>query len=96
MTFSANNPAIFTYYYEDYIDEEFRRSEVLWNERVVLNYLKIEEVTDKNNNDNIIKIKFKPNYKQSSTRYIIIIAQENSDNTLDNFKDPCFITGLLN
>ena len=43
-----------------------------------------------------MKIKFKPNYKQSSTRYIILIAQKNAENTLENFKDPCFVTGLLN
>ena len=58
--------------------------------------LTIDKIVDKNNNDNIIKIKFKPNYKQSTTRYIILIAQKNAENTLDNFKGPCYITGLLN
>ena len=70
------------------------KNEDYWAERQELNDLKIEEVVDKNNN--IMKIKFKPNYKQSSTRYIILIAQKNTENTLDNFKNPCYITGLLN
>ena len=61
-----------------------------------MNNLTIDEVTRKNNNDNIIKIKFKPNYKQSTTRYIILVAQKNEENTLDNFKDPCYIKDLLN
>ena len=58
--------------------------------------LKIGEIEKKNNKDNVIKIKFNPNYKQSSTRYIILIGQKNNVNTLDNFKDPCFIVDLLN
>ena len=43
-----------------------------------------------------MSIKFKPNYKQSSTRYIIIIAQQNDKNTKEAFNDPCYIVGLLN
>ena len=72
------------------------RNEVYYNERSVFDELIIDEIYDKNNKDNIIKIKFYPNYKQSSTRYIILIAQKNNENTLDNFKDPCFIVDLLN
>ena len=100
MTFSTNKPLIFSYSYYDIVDEDyFNRNgtkETLWDERIVLNDLKIEEVNDKDNENDTIKIKFKPNYKQSSTRYIIIIVQENSENTFDNLNDPCYITDLLN
>ena len=97
MTFTTNKPFVFTYSLNDYIDQDvFQNNENYWNVRKVLNQLIIDDIANKNDNDHIIKIKFKPNYKQSSTRYIIIIAQKNSDNTLDNFKDPCFVTGLLN
>ena len=96
MTFRTNQPVVFSYSYLDYIDENlFDKNEAYWNEREVLSDLKIEEIKDKDIN-NIMKIKFKPNYKQSSTRYIILVAQKNSENTLDNFKDPCFVTRLLN
>jgi hypothetical protein len=96
MTFRTNQPVVFSYSYLDYIDENlFEKNEAYLEERKVLNDLKIEEIKDKDIN-NIMKIKFKPNYKQSSTRYIILVAQKNSENTLDNFKDPCFVTRLLN
>ena len=97
ISFSTNQSVIFTYSYEDPIDSSlFNENSSYYKERKVLNDLKIDEIADKNNNDNIITIKFKPNYKQSSTRYIIIIAQKNEKNSFENFKDPCYITGLLN
>ena len=97
LTFKTNYPLIFSYLYLDGIDEEyFDRDESLSKKRIVLYDLLLEEVKDKNDKDNVIAIKFKPNYKQSSTRYIIMIAQQNDQNTLDTFKEPCYITGLLN
>ena len=97
MTFRTNQPVVFTYSYYDLIDDELfnGKNKTYWYERRELSELKIEEIADKDIN-NIMKIKFKPNYKQSSTRYIILIAQKNAENTLENFKDPCFVTGLLN
>ena len=44
----------------------------------------------------MITIKFKPNYINSSTRYIILVASKDSQNTLDTFKNPCYIVDLLN
>ena len=97
IIFQAEHPLVFAYSFYDKVDEKyFRREETLKNNRIPLNDLRIEEIKDKNDKDNIIAIKFKPNYKQSSTRYIIIIAQQNDQNTLDTFKEPCYITGLLN
>ena len=77
MTFTTNKPFVFTYSLNDYIDQDvFQNKENYWNVRKVLNQLTIDDIANKNDNDHIIKIKFKPNYKQSSTRYIIIIAQK--------------------
>ena len=96
ISFSSNHPVIFTYSHKTDVDNYFAQDETLWGKRTRLNNLKIEEIKDKNDKDNVISIKFKPNYKQSSTRYIIIIAQQNNENTLETFDDPCYITSLLN
>jgi hypothetical protein len=98
IIFETNKPIIFTYLFFDLIDENIFEPNIYgyWNDRRVVNTRTIEEIVDKNNDDNIIKIKFNPNYKLSTTRYIILIAQKNAENTLDTFKDPCYITGLLN
>jgi len=94
LTFQTNKPFIFTYSFYDDTDRAFEKD--YYNDRSVFDELIIDEIVDKNNTDNIIKIKFNPNYKQSSTRYIILIAQKNNGNSLDNFKNPCFIVDLLN
>jgi len=94
LTFQTNKPFIFTYSFYDDTDRTFMKK--YYNDRSVFDELIIDEIVDKNNTDNIIKIKFNPNYKQSSTRYIILIAQKNNENTLNNFKNPCFIVDLLN
>ena len=97
LTFQTNKEFIFTYSFYDVIDELFEKDKkAYYNERSVFDKLIIDEISDKNNTDNVIKIKFNPNYKQSSTRYIILIAQKNNENTFDKFKDPCFIVNLLN
>ena len=98
LTFQTNKKFIFTYSFYDYTDESFERASYndSYNDRSIFDELIIEEIDDKSNTGNIIKIKFNPNYKQSSTRYIILIAQKNNENTLDNFKNPCFIVDLLN
>ena len=98
MVFKTNQPVVFTYSFYDSVDQEndYPYNIDYWNNRKIMNNFTIDEVTRKNKNNNIIKIKFKPNYKKSTTRYIILVAQKNDENTLDNFKDPCYITGLLN
>ena len=94
MLFETDQPVVFTYSYIDSIDEIYEGNDDYKKEREVIRNPKIEEIVRKNGNE--IKIKFKPNYKHSSTRYIILIAQKNSENTIEKFKDPCFVTGLLN
>ena len=96
ISFITNKPIVFSYSYIDLADEYFSDNEDYWKERQRFYILQIFEVTNKNDNDDIIKVRFKTNYKQSNTRYIIVVAQENDQNTLENFNDPCYITGLLN
>ena len=97
ISFTSNQPFVFSYSYYDLVDNDyFKDNKAFLSERKIFEDLTIEEVGDKNNIDDMIKIKFKPNYNQSSTRYIIIIAQQNSQNTLDKFKDNCYIAELLN
>ena len=97
ISFTSNQPFVFSYSYYDLVDNDyFENNQAFLNERKVFDDLTIKEVGDKNNVDDMIKIKFKPNYNQSSTRYIIIIAQKSAQNTLDNFKDYCFMAELLN
>ena len=97
LSLKTNKPVIFTYSYYDYKDKKLFENNTEYKEqRKVSNDLKINEITDKNNNDNMIKIKFNPNYRNSSTRYIILIAPKNNENTLDTFKDACHVVGLLN
>lgn len=96
ISFTTNKPVVFSYSFMDLVDEYFIKNETYWKERQRFYILQIFEVTNKNDNDDIIKVRFKTNYKQSNTRYIIVVAQENDQNTLENFNDPCYITGLLN
>ena len=96
ISFTTNKPIVFSYSFFDSADNYFYGNKTYWEERQRFYILQIFEVTNKNDNDDIIRVKFKTNYKQSSTRYIIIVAQENDQNTLENFNDPCYVTGLLN
>ena len=87
LAFQTNKPFIFIYSFYDEIDKLFEKnSAAYYSQRSVFDELIIDEIVDKNNTDNIIKIKFNSNYKQSSTRYIIVIAQKNNENTLDILK----------
>ena len=56
-------------------------------ERIVLKDLTIKDVIKKYKNDkfsNIFTIKFNPNYMKSSTRYILVIAQMDANNSMEN------------
>ena len=69
---------------------------LILNEDIKYNILTINEIKDKDTTSDTVKVKFKPNYRNSSARYIILIARETSKNTLEQFKNPCYVTGLLN
>ena len=101
MEFTTDQPFVFRYTFYDVIDENIFEKKKIKNydwivERQKLTDLTISEAKSKNNGDNKISITFKPNYKYSTTRYIIIIAQKNERNTIENFKDLCFVADLLN
>ena len=97
ISFTTNQPFIYSYSTYDVFDTEIIEKNIDWkNQRVIYSDLSITEVKDEGSNNNKISITFKPNYKKSSTRYIIIVALKNDINTLENFKDPCFVVKLLN
>ena len=96
LQFNTNKPFLYYFSAVDLIDEDLFEKYNFSQTRKVLNDLKIIEIADKNNNDNMIKIKFKANYMDSSTRYIIIIAPKNNENTVETFKDACHVVGLIN
>ena len=56
---------------------------------MTINYIKII-------NDNLIDINFNVNYKNSLTKYIIIIIPEEKNNTFENLKNYCYLTQLIN
>ena len=95
ISFITDKDFVFTYSPYDITDEEFIEKRWIL-ERQNLTDLIITEAKSKNDEDNMITIKFKPNYINSSTRYIILVASKDSQNTLDTFKNPCYIVDLLN
>ena len=95
LRFKSTIDFIFSYSFYDYADEQYMRTEKLIEERKVLVNLNINEIKDKNSNDNVLLINFNPNYKKSNTKYIIVIAPEEGDNTEDNFNNPCYVAKLV-
>ena len=89
--FESSEDFIFTYSYFDETDQRYPYK--LSEETEILNNLTIENIID-NSQDNIITIKFKPNYVNLTTKYIIIITSEEGDNIIENFKNPCYIAKL--
>ena len=59
------------------------------NDNLTINSIKIVK-------ENKIKINFNPNYKNSLTKYIIMITPEEDNITYEKVKDFCFITELIN
>ena len=97
MSFITTERVVFTYSFIDATDRIYESNyKNLWPERQQMIILKIDEVTYKSGNNKIIVTKFRPNYKYSTTRYIILIGQKNSENTPKNFNNPCYLVDLLN
>ena len=93
IRFESSEDFIFSYSFIDQTDDKFYKHEKWIEERKELNYLIINEITQKEKS-NILSIKFNPNYKQSSTRYIIVVTKKDDNNTEEKFSDPCYITKL--
>ena len=96
LRFESTKDFIFSYSFIDDIDLRINNYEKWQKERVVNNKLYIEEIYKKNKKGNIISVIFSPNYRYSNTRYIILIASKDENNSLENFSNPCFITKLAN
>ena len=89
--FESSEDFIFLYSYYDKTD---MYTNFTWiEERQILNELNITDITE-NSKDNIISIFFQANYRYSTTRYIIIIASEEEDNSIENFQSPCYLAKL--
>ena len=95
IKFNSNQDFIFSYSFKDYTDQLYDNNNKWLNERKVLNNLTITEISLNNKNNNSLLIKFYPNYKNSVTKYIIIVASKDDNNTLSNFNNPCYVTELL-
>ena len=93
LRFESSDEFIFSYSFMDYTDEEFNDKEQWNKEREELKELKISEITKLEGVT--YSLKFKPNYKNSLTRYIIVIAEKDENNTEENFNNPCYITKLV-
>ena len=93
LRFESEEDFVFTYSFIDKHDETFSENKKWNNERVVVNDLNIE-ITEKNNSD-LHNIKFNVNYRNSSTRYIVVIAPKNEKYTKETFSNPCIITKLV-
>ena len=93
LRFKSTNDFVFSYSFIDFTDKESNDFERFINEREELFNLTIENITKKYPDDHssdIFTIKFRPNYKNSSTIYIVVIAPKEGTNTLENFKNPCY------
>ena len=87
--FESKNDFILSYSYDDEKDGDYSEKN-----RILLNNLTINNISVINKNK--ININFNANYKNSLTKYIIIITPEEKNNTFENLKDFCFLTELIN
>ena len=98
LTFDSEEDFIFSYSFSDTTDPKIKECEKWNKERIVLTDLAIQNVNKKYKDDkfsNILTVKFKPNYMKSSTRYIIVIAPMDSNNSMENLSNPCYVTKLI-
>ena len=96
LRFESEKDFIFSYSFIDDTDTLINNYNLWIKQRKVENNYTIE-VNKKYPNDknsNLFTINFKPNYKKSATKYIIIIAPQNENNTLENLDNPCYLTKL--
>ena len=98
LTFDSEQDFIFSYYFSDTTDQKVKKCEKWNKERKVLTDLTIIDVIKKykeNKYSNIFTVKFKPNYMKSSTRYIIVIAPMDENNSMENLSNKCYVTKLI-
>ena len=97
LSFESQNDLILSYSYEDQKDESLSFSYYIneWAKgRKVYKNLFINDIKIINNN--LIKINFNPNYKDSLTKYIIIISPEETNNEINNINNELYLIDLIN
>ena len=94
LWFESNEDFVFSYSFVDEFDERFNETEKWWDERKETNNLIINKI-NKKENSNLYTLNFNANYRNSSTRYIIVIAPKNEKYTNETLSNPCFITKLV-
>ena len=90
IQFNSEEDFIFSYSFIDKSDIDINGYDEWKNERKVLNNLVIKEV----NNNNYLTIKFYPNYKYPSTKYIIVISPIDNNN-ITILSNPYYIINLV-
>ena len=94
LSFESKNDLIINYLYEDKKDEYFQDNGELIKERKVYQNLFINDI--KIINDTFVKINFNPNYKNSLTKYIIIISSEENKKEINNINNDLYLIDLIN
>ena len=95
LRFESEEDFVFSYSFIDSTDTNFYDNEEWNNKRQELKDLTVKEIIKKNNSSNALLINFNPNYKSSSTRYIIAIASKDNNNNNETFSNPCYLTKLV-
>ena len=92
--YEAGDDFILSYSYIDIKDDFISKNKQWENERIKYNDLIINNIKIINQNE--VNINFNVNYKNSLTKYIIIITPEENNNTFENLKNFCFLAELIN
>ena len=92
--YEAGDDFILSYSYIDIKDDFISKNKQWENDRIkygdlIINNIKIINQTE-------VNINFNVNYKNSLTKYIIIITPEEDNNTFENLKNFCFLAELIN
>ena len=94
LRFESENDFVFSYSFIDQVDLLFNETPY-WNKiRTIETDFNITIIKKSNTPSNYFTISFNPNYKHSSTKYIIVIASFNEENSLENMSNPCYLSKL--
>ena len=94
FTYESENDFILSYSYNDSKDDYIINNKKWINDRIKFNNLTINKI--KLIKDDMININFNANYKNSLTKYIIMITEEEKNINLEKLKNICFLTELIN
>ena len=94
ILFESENDFVLSYSYEDDKDTFIKIKKYWEKSRIKSNNLTINYINIIN--ENKIRINFNSNFKNSLTKYIIMITPVEKNNTFENLKDFCFLTELIN